>query len=75
VIGLPQDAEKRCNSDSACEEHGWLCGFLCRVKEPAADPIFTSVINGTFFSDRLKAVSRIRVVNTSSFSNGGLAIE
>jgi hypothetical protein len=45
------------------------------VKEPAAEPIFASVFSGTFFSERLKAVSRIRVVNTSSFSNGALAIE
>ena len=74
-MGLPHDAEKRRDSDSAREEHGGLCRFLCRVKEPAAEPIFTSVASGTFFSERLKAVSRIRVVNTNSFSNGGLAME
>ena len=76
MIGLPHDAEKGRDSDSACEEHGCgFAGFLCRVKEPAAEPIFTSVTRGTFFSERLKAVSRIRVVNTNSFSNGGLAME
>jgi len=45
------------------------------MKEPAAAPICTSVASGTFFSERLNAVSRIRVVNTNSFSNGGLAME
>src|SRR6202140_5500601 len=52
-----------------------LAGFLCREKEPAAEPIFNSVASGTVFSERLKAVSRIRVVNTNSFSKGGLAME
>jgi hypothetical protein len=33
------------------------------------------VVSGSFFSERLKAVSRIRVVNTNSFSKGGLAME
>src|ERR1017187_3428225 len=49
--------------------------FLCNMKVPAAGPIFTSAVNGTRFSERLKAVSRIRVVNTNSFAKGGLAIE
>jgi len=49
--------------------------FLCRVKVPAARPIFTCAANGTFFSERLKAVSRIRVGNTNSSAKGGLAME
>ena len=54
---------------------GGLARFLCSVKEPAAELIVTSVASGTFFNERLKAVSRIRVVKTNSFSNGGLAME
>src|ERR1035437_889566 len=49
--------------------------FLCRVKEPAAGLIFAFAVNGTFFSERLKAVLRIRVVKTNSFAKGGLAME
>jgi hypothetical protein len=49
--------------------------FLHRVKEPAAGPIFASVDNGAFFSERLKAVLRIRVMKTNSPAKGGLAIE
>jgi hypothetical protein len=49
--------------------------FLCRAKEPAAERIVTCVARETFFNERLKAVSRIRVVKTSSFSKGGLAME
>ena len=45
------------------------------MKKPAAEFIVTCVVSGTFFSERLKAVSRIRVVKTNSFSNGGLAME
>ncbi len=71
VMGLRCDAEEASDSDSACEKHGRLCTILCRMKEPAAEPIFTSVASVTFFSERLKAVSRIRVVKTNSFSNGG----
>jgi hypothetical protein len=49
--------------------------FLCRVKEPAAGHIFTLAANGNLFSERLKAVLRIRVVNTNSSAKGGLAME
>jgi hypothetical protein len=45
------------------------------MNEPAAEPICTSVASGTFLSERLKAVSRILVVKSDSFSNGGLAME
>src|ERR1017187_4695350 len=49
--------------------------FLCRVKEPAAGLIFTSAVNVTSFSERLKAVSRMRVMKTNLFAKGGLAME
>ena len=52
-----------------------LAEFLCSVKEPIAEPIITWVPSGTFFSDRLNAVSRIRVANIRWFSKGELAIE
>jgi hypothetical protein len=52
-----------------------LAEFLCIVKEPMGGSIFTSVLSGTFFSERLNAVSRMRVVNINWFSKGGLAIE
>ena len=40
-----------------------------------AEPICTSVASGTPFSERLNAVSRIKVVKTNLFSNGALAME
>src|ERR1035437_4401418 len=49
--------------------------FLCKVKVPAAGPIFTAAVNGIFFRQRLKAVLRIRVVSTNSSAKGGLAME
>src|SRR5258708_13675290 len=52
-----------------------LAEFLWRVKEPVGESIFTAVPMGTFFSERLNAVSRMRVVNINWFSNGELAIE
>src|SRR5215467_12652688 len=52
-----------------------LAEFLCRVKEPIAESIFTTVPSGTFFNERLNAVSRIRVANISSSSNGALTME
>jgi hypothetical protein len=42
---------------------------------PAAGPIFTFAANDNLFSERLKAVLRIRVVNTNSSAKGGLAME
>jgi hypothetical protein len=74
-ISLPHDAEKGVIPIPPARNTAGLTGFLCSVKEPSAEPIFTSVASGTFFSERLKAVSRIRVVKTNSFSNGGLAME
>src|SRR5437870_3893068 len=49
--------------------------FLCSVKEPIGESIFTSVPRGIFFSERLNAVSRMRVANINWFSKEGLAIE
>ena len=37
--------------------------------------IFTSAVDFTCFSERLKAVLRMRVVKTNSFAKGGLAME
>ena len=45
------------------------------MKEPVGGLIVTAVPNGTFFRERLKAVSRMRVANIKSTSNGELAIE
>jgi hypothetical protein len=52
-----------------------LAEFLCSVKEPIAESIFTTVPSGIFFSERLNAVSRMRVANISWSSNGALAME
>ena len=52
-----------------------LAEFLCSVKEPIGASIFTAVPSGIFFSDRLNAVSRMRVANISWSSNGALAME
>jgi hypothetical protein len=52
-----------------------LAEFLCSVKEPMGGSIFTCVPRGTFFSERLNAVSRVRVANIKWFSKRGLAIE
>src|SRR5215510_15247635 len=52
-----------------------LAEFLCSVKEPIAESIFTTVPSGTFVNERLNAVSRIRVANISWSSNGALAME
>src|ERR1700733_12806034 len=49
--------------------------FLCKGKEPAAVLIFTFAGNGNLFSEHLKAVLRIRVVNINSSAKGGLAME
>jgi hypothetical protein len=49
--------------------------FLWSVKDPIGESIFISVPRGIFFSERLNAVSRMRVVNIKWFSNGELAIE
>ncbi|MGB9122690.1 MAG: hypothetical protein WCE73_18880 [Candidatus Angelobacter sp.] len=45
------------------------------MKEPIAGSILIFVPNGTVCSERLNAVSRMRVAKTNSFSNGGLAME
>jgi hypothetical protein len=45
--------------------------FLCRTKVPAAGRIFTFAATGNLFSERLKAVLRIRVVKTNSSAEGG----
>jgi hypothetical protein len=42
---------------------------------PAAGRIFTFAATGNLFSERLKAVLRIRVVKTKSSAEGGLAME
>ena len=52
-----------------------LAEFLCSVKEPVAESIFTTVPSRTFFSERLNAVSRMRVANLTWSSNGALAME
>ena len=52
-----------------------LAEFLCSVKEPIAESMFTTVPSGIFFSERFNAVSRMRVANLSWSSNGALAIE
>ena len=75
MIGLPHYAEKGCDPDSPCEEHRGLAAFLCSVKEPMAESIFTAVPSPMFLNERLNAVSRILVANTSWFSNGALAME
>ena len=76
MIGLPYDAEKWCDSDSApVRNTAGLAEFLCSVKEPIAESIFTTVPSATFFNDRLRAVSRMRVANTNWFSKVALTIE
>jgi hypothetical protein len=75
MVGLPYDTGKRRNSDSTGKEHGRFSGILCSVKEPIAESIFTTVPSGIFFSERLNAVSRMRVANISWSSNGALAME
>jgi hypothetical protein len=47
VIGLPHDAEKRCDSDSTSQEHSRFGRFLCGVKDPMAGSIFTCVSRRT----------------------------
>src|ERR1017187_224379 len=49
--------------------------FLCRVKEPAAGLIFTFPFYVNSFSERLKAVSRMRVMKTNLYAKGALAME
>src|SRR5260370_41087970 len=53
----------------------WLDEFVWSVKEPIGESIFTSVPRAIFFSERLNAVSRMRVAKVSWFSKEGLAIE
>ena len=48
---------------------------LCRVSDPNGPSIAAREPMGKAFSARLKALSRMRVATTSSFSNGALTIE
>ena len=75
VVGLPYDAGKRCDSDSTGKEYGRLSGILMQCERAYWRSIFTAVPSGIFFSDRLNAVSRMRVANISWSSNGALAME
>lgn len=50
-----------------------LADFLCNVKEPVGESIFTCVPRGTFFSETLNAVSRMRVANIRWLSKGEVA--
>jgi hypothetical protein len=52
-----------------------LAVLLWRLKEPIGPSIFTVLPIGRVDMTRLKAVSRMRVVSTSSSSNGELATE
>lgn len=52
-----------------------LAEFLCSMNDPIAESILTSVPTGALLSERLNAVSRIRVANINWLSDGELAIE
>src|SRR6187397_526298 len=75
MVGLPYDAGKRRNSDSTGKENGRLSGILMQREGAIAESIFTTVPSGTFLSERLNAVSRMRVANLSWSLNGALAME
>ena len=75
MIGLPYDAENGGIPLPPVRNTAGLAEFLCSVKEPIAESIITPVPSATFFNDRLKAVSRMRVANINWFSKVAQAIE